>query len=135
MSTLRVDAVSNTGATKSANTADLVDGRCTAWVNLDGTGTIAITDSFNVSSVTDLGVGDYKLQFTTSMANNKYVMAGSAQDMATATTDMIQVQEPPNSAGVKSVERFEVSVAYNNSTTDRTLIDVSAVHVAVFGGR
>jgi len=43
-----------------------------AWVNFDGTGTVAIRDSFNVSSVTDNGTGDYTVTFTTAMANANY---------------------------------------------------------------
>ena len=43
-----------------------------AWVNFNGTGTVAIRDSHNVSSVTDGGVGDYAVNFTNSMANASY---------------------------------------------------------------
>jgi hypothetical protein len=43
-----------------------------AWVNFNGTGTVAIRDSFNVSSITDNGTGDYTVNFTTAMANSNY---------------------------------------------------------------
>jgi hypothetical protein len=43
-----------------------------AWVNFNGTGTVAIRDSFNVSSITDLGTGSYAINFTTSMPNANY---------------------------------------------------------------
>ena len=46
-----------------------------AWVNFDGTGTPAIRDSFNVSSITDNGTGDYTVNFTTAMPNANYVTA------------------------------------------------------------
>jgi len=36
---------------------------CKAWVNFNGTGTIAIRDSYNVTSLTDNGVGDYTVTF------------------------------------------------------------------------
>ena len=45
---------------------------CKAWVNFNGTGTVAIRDSYNVSSVTDLATGDYRVNFTTSFANTNY---------------------------------------------------------------
>jgi hypothetical protein len=48
-----------------------------AWVNFNGTGTVTIRDSFNVSSITDNGTGDYTVNFTTAMPNANYVMAGS----------------------------------------------------------
>ena len=43
-----------------------------AWVNFNGTGTVAIRDSFNVSSITDNGTGDYTINFTTAMSNTNY---------------------------------------------------------------
>ena len=43
-----------------------------AWVNFDGTGTVAIRDSFNVSSLTDNATGDYTVTFKTAMANANY---------------------------------------------------------------
>ncbi len=43
-----------------------------AWVNFNGTGTVAIRDSANVSSITDNGTGDYTVNFTTAMANANY---------------------------------------------------------------
>jgi len=43
-----------------------------AWVNFNGTGTVAIRGSGNVSSVTDLGVGNYRVNFTTAMPDVNY---------------------------------------------------------------
>lgn len=43
-----------------------------AWVNLNGTGTIAIRDSYNVSSLTDAATGDYICNFSSNMASNNY---------------------------------------------------------------
>jgi hypothetical protein len=43
-----------------------------AWVNFNGTGTVAIRDSFNVSSITDLGTGSYAINFATAMPNANY---------------------------------------------------------------
>ena len=49
-----------------------------AWVNFNGTGTVAIRASYNVSSITDNGVGDYTVNFTTAMANANYAVVGMA---------------------------------------------------------
>ena len=43
-----------------------------AWVNFNGTGTVAIRDSGNVSSITDNGTGDYTVNFTTAMSDANY---------------------------------------------------------------
>lgn len=46
---------------------------CRAWVNFNGTGTVAIRASGNVSSITDNGAGDYTVNFTTAMPDNNYI--------------------------------------------------------------
>lgn len=50
-----------------------------AWVNFNGSGTPAITASENVSSITDNGVGDFTINFTTAFSNANYCMAGSGR--------------------------------------------------------
>jgi uncharacterized protein (AIM24 family) len=45
---------------------------CRAWVNFNGTGTVAIRASGNVSSITDNGTGDYTVNFTTAMSDANY---------------------------------------------------------------
>ena len=53
---------------------------CRAWVNFDGTGTVAIRGGGNVSSITDNGTGDYTVNFTTAMPDANYAMSGSGED-------------------------------------------------------
>jgi len=48
---------------------------CQAWVNFNGVGTVAIRDSYNVSSITDNSVGSYTINFSTSMPNSNYSTA------------------------------------------------------------
>ena len=51
---------------------------CRAWVNFNGTGTVAIRGSGNVSSITDHGVGAYTINFTTAMPDVNYTLTGTA---------------------------------------------------------
>ena len=51
---------------------------CRAWVNFNGTGTVAIRESGNVSSITDNGTGDYTVNFTNAMPDGNYVLSGTA---------------------------------------------------------
>ena len=51
---------------------DATVGVCRAWVNFNGTGTVAIRASFNVSSITDTGTGAYTVNFTTAIADANY---------------------------------------------------------------
>ena len=68
MSTIRVDnfGPSAGGTTYSAR------GIAKAWVNFNGTGTIAARDSENVSSLTDNGTGHYTVSFSNNMGNSNY---------------------------------------------------------------
>lgn len=50
--------------------------KCRAWVNFNGTGTVAIRASGNVSSITDNGVGQYRVNFTTAMPDANYSAVG-----------------------------------------------------------
>jgi hypothetical protein len=51
---------------------------CRAWVNFNGTSTVAIRASGNVSSITDNGTGDYTVNFTTAMPDANYSIVGAS---------------------------------------------------------
>lgn len=64
MSTLKVNAIQGTDGVERYTAR--------AWVNFNGTGTVAIRASGNVSSITDNGVGDYTVNFTSAQADANY---------------------------------------------------------------
>lgn len=49
---------------------------CRAWVNFNGSGTVAIRDSGNVSSITDNGTGNFDVNFSTAMPDANYAISG-----------------------------------------------------------
>lgn len=53
-----------------------------AWVNFNGTGTVAIRASGNVSSITDNGVGDYTINFTTATQDANYSTVATCEDVS-----------------------------------------------------
>ena len=57
---------------------------CKAWVNFNGTGTVAIRAAYNVSSITDNGTADYRVNFTTAMPDANYVVSGTAMRNGTS---------------------------------------------------
>jgi hypothetical protein len=63
-------------ATTGTMLNDATCGVCRAWVNFNGTGTVAIRTSFNVSSITDNGTGDYTVNFTNAMPDANYAVNG-----------------------------------------------------------
>lgn len=87
MSTLNVDAlVGNTSANaitvrgEGTATTSLQQGLLKCFMDLNGTGTIALRDSFNIASVTDNGTGNYTVSINNDFASINYVYAGSAEN-------------------------------------------------------
>jgi hypothetical protein len=75
-------AIVDADVNASAAIADskLTGTTCKAWVNFDGTGTVAIRASYNVSSITDDGVGLYRVNFTAALTDANYCVTGSASN-------------------------------------------------------
>lgn len=117
---VQVDAYKNKDGTREY-------GRCTAWVNFDGTGTVAIRDAFNVSSITDNGTGDYTVNFAQAMVNSNYSVATSADATITFTStvafDTKDIDSP------RSVNSVRLLRYYND-----LYLDASNANIIVFGG-
>ena len=73
-SILRVNTLTDASSNNSTAMSTINQGTAKAWSNVNGTGTIAINDSFNVSGVTDNGTGDITNTFSSGMSNTSYVM-------------------------------------------------------------
>ena len=81
-----------TGTAKSVDTDFVVNGSAKAWVNFNGTGTIAARDSLNHSSLTDNGAGNYTNTISSAMNNTNYVVSlANAQGIASATNSAIGI--------------------------------------------
>jgi hypothetical protein len=78
MSTLRLTTIANQGNTASVPSETVINGSAKAWVNFNGTSTVAIRASFNVTSITDNGAGDYTVNFTNAMTDANYSVNVSA---------------------------------------------------------
>ena len=70
MSNLVVSNISD--GTTSVGTEYVVNGSAKAWVNMNGQGTIAIRDSMNVASLTDIGTGQQRANYTSAMSSSNY---------------------------------------------------------------
>ena len=69
MSTLKADTIQNTSGGAATLTKQSA---AKAWVNFNGTGTIAARDSLNLSSLTDNGSGQYTVNFSNALSNVNY---------------------------------------------------------------
>jgi len=97
---------------------------CRAWVNFNGTGTIAIRGSGNVTSITDNGTGDYTVNFTTAMPDANYAFFGTAGRGASNADSL--VNENVSTVPTTSAVRF------GTTTGAGTLTDMSYVNVSIF---
>ena len=95
-----------------------------AWVNFNGTGTVAIRDSFNVSSITDNGTGDYTVNFTTAIPNANYSSIGTA---GYSTSSKVYLLQSPYNA-VPTTTALRVAVTGDASNP----LDAEYVNVSVF---
>ena len=93
---------------------------CRAWVNFNGTGTVAIRASGNVSSITDGGTGTYTVNFTTAMPDANYAaFVDMTPSASNAGSDTFPITYQTTSIEVRHFE-------------DNTLRDSVAVNVSVF---
>ena len=87
---------------------------CRAWVNFNGTGTVAIRASGNVSSITDNGTGDYTINFTTAMVDANYaVMATTERTDVANGTAMLNPTSPPTTTAARVRSVVSLSTAYD----------------------
>lgn len=127
MSTLSVGTIkSNTSSppTIQNSSGTEIGTLCRAWVNFNGTGTVAIRSSFNVSSITDNNTGDYTVNFTTAMPDENYA-AIPMSNSGTGSSALRDSSAQPISSSQCQVFSYVTSATSN-------LGDQSNIHVAFF---
>ena len=117
MSTLKTNTIKNTD--------DVEMYLAKAWVNFNGTGTVAIRAAGNVSSITDNGTGDYTVNFISAMVDSNYqvstscgvapVATGGAYTLviyseADVTTASVRVKGHRSTVGYRDMEIANVAV-------------------------
>lgn len=98
-----------------------------AWVNFNGTGTVAIRASGNVSSITDNGTGNYTVNFTTAMPDANYSVSGMAQ-RATSDDDVNVAINGPNAASTLAAG----SVTVKTLNIGSNFVDVTVCCITIF---
>jgi len=122
-----VAAARITGALNASGSAPIF--ACRAWVNFNGTGTVAIRAAGNVSSITDNGTGDYTVNFTTALTDGNYAFQGFIRSDL-STPNSVHALTAGNGA-TKTTSVFRVLSRYANSYADG-LVDSSEVNISVF---
>lgn len=122
----RISTLADSAGANTSTPAEIASGRAKAWVNFNGTGTVAIRASYNVSSITDNGVGNYTVNFTTAMPDVNYApqissnSAGNSGWLEAGTTM------------TASTCSIFTTVHVNFTGDGRTATDYSSVFFAIF---
>jgi hypothetical protein len=95
---------------------------CRAWVNFNGTGTVAIRASGNVSSITDNGTSDYTVNFTTAMSDANYAVTGIGYHLVNVTEGPLVAYQGSQASG-------SVRIQYRGNGGNP---DPETVQVAIF---
>lgn len=115
--TLTISTLSD--GTNSTSATNCIRGSAKAWVNFNGTGTVAIRQAYNVTSITDNAVGDYTVNFTTAMPDTNYAVAGVSSNLsASAGTDGAKIN--PMSTYTTTQMRFSTKEV-GGGTNDMSL--------------
>ncbi len=102
-----------------------------AWVEFDGT-SIDVTDSFNVTSITDNGVGDYTLNFTTALGDANYAVGNLGSGNNDATRGVAGCIFHPTVAPTTTAFRFQ-HVLGSNAASNGQLSDGTRITLIIFG--
>ncbi len=98
---------------------------CKAWVNFNGTGTVAIRASYNVSSITDNGTGDYTVNFANAFANVNYSVACSTNSSTGDSSRPVVAVDHDNNP-------INCTIRTAGTFNNNTLVDCLVVNVAIF---
>ena len=87
-SELRVNTLKDAAGNNSVGMSYVAEGTAKAWVNFNGTGTVATRDSLNVSGLVDGGTGIFTVSFSSSFANSNYAAVGNGSESTSGTGEL-----------------------------------------------
>lgn len=122
MSTIKVNTI-QTAAGVEVYTAK-------AWVNFDGSGTVAIRQSGNVSSVTDNGTGQYTLNFTSSISSSDYNIVSASTYATDGTKGAVCLHGGYNGAPV--LQNTSAVRVITGAANQQTVADMQNIYFSVF---
>lgn len=122
-SELRVNTLKDAAGNNSIGVSYVANGSAKAWVNFNGTGTVAIRDSFSVSSLDDDATGRYSYNISAAMSDANYNCMSNCCQSGIATPDRCAASLPENSS----------SVIIGSRNTSNADVDTEQVHGGIHG--
>ena len=95
---------------------------CRAWVNFNGSGTVAIRASGNVTSITDNNTGDYTINFTNAMPDENYGFAVSCQGVSAGNNPIVITQ---NAGTSPTASALRILIQQSTAAIDRSIVCVA----------
>ena len=119
MSELRADTITHSNGTGPVTLTGQYAAK--AWVNLNGTGTIALRDSFNVTSILDNSTGNYTVTSVSSMSDANFVCCANA---GRTGGDLLNASNNETSyARTTSTLRTEINRSNSDTQYDATIVE------------
>ena len=125
MSTLKVETIQNTSALYSSTPHQIEQGRAKAHIEMNGTGTIAIKKSFNISSIVDNGAGKYEANLSITMSSTTFCVVGGSSQSGDRN-DNIMGFNPQSATAIRMY-------SWNQTGSSTAGEDATFVSAAVFG--
>jgi len=111
-SELRVNTLKDASGNNSVATSTVAEGTAKVWINMNGTGTPAARDSFNVASITDNGTGDQTVNYTNSFGTVNYAVANYTAYQGTGQIHNNRMTGSSN----KATGSIRVAIGYVSAT-------------------
>jgi len=100
---------------------------CRAWVNFDGTGTVSIRESGNVSSITDNGTGHFSINYSNSMVDANYCLNYTAQSSLNGSVTIASIYGSTTNNQLTTTSAKILTATSGGSATDPEVACVSVI--------
>ena len=130
-SELRVNTLKDAAGNNSIATSVVASGSAKAWVNFNGTSTVAIRASNNVASITDNGSGDYTANFTSAITDANYAVTTGFTPYTTTNFTTYGAIHGDATTGATAKTTSAIRLEYKNVASDSDFYDAAEINVVI----
>mgnify|MGYP000439092902 CR=1 FL=1 len=130
-SELRVNTLKDAAGNNSIATSVVASGSAKAWVNFNGTSTVAIRASNNVASITDNGSGDYTANFTSAITDANYAVTTGFTPYTSTNFTTYGAIHGSAASGATTKTTSAIRVEYKNVASDSDFYDAAEINVVI----
>ena len=130
-SELRVNTLKDAAGNNSIATSVVASGSAKAWVNFNGTSTVAIRASNNVGSITDNGSGDYTANITSAITDANYAVTTGFTPYTSTNFTTYGAIHGSAASGATTKTTSAIRVEYKNVASDSDFYDAAEINVVI----